>query len=328
MRTGKTRRTGIWAAVAAIGAVAIQFMPAGAVAPTGPSPATTNAVSLVASPVDNLGNGTAITYHVTTSGSTRLIGTITAHLCTHGLSGYGTSNFGYSGGQGTRCVYAPGIFTGGLSGADYESISLPYDGTATSSGSLTFHAGTGSVGWGNVTGQGPFTLQCDAAHQCDLVVQVNLSGDSVATTYFVQPLSFAADGSTTTGSSATPSTTPVTTAMTAASTTTTTVSTTTTLASTTTSTTTTTLAATTTTGDVTSTSVSTTTTAPDSTSTTSTVPATITPLGSSTPSGGSGGSTLPFTGGSVRDVASAGLLFLSLGLFLLAQHHRRNEHWL
>ncbi len=57
---------------------------------------------------------------------------------------------------------------------------------------MTFHVGTGSVTWGNVTGSGPNTLDADPADPVDLVVQVNLAGDDTPVTYFVQPISFAA----------------------------------------------------------------------------------------------------------------------------------------
>ncbi len=107
---------------------------------------------------------------------------------------YGTTNFGYSGANASRCVYdtgtagPPGIVSGGLTGADYEKSYGPYSGSETTSGALTFHVGTGSVTWGNATGFGPFTLDVDAGDPVDLVVQVNLAGDDVSTTYFVQPL--------------------------------------------------------------------------------------------------------------------------------------------
>src|ERR1700688_3094034 len=102
------RHPGAVAALAAIAAVAVQFAPVGAAAPTGPSPATTNAVTLSAAPVDNLADGAVITYTVNTAGSTKLIGALTAHICVHGLSGYTSGSFGYSGAQAVRCVYNSG----------------------------------------------------------------------------------------------------------------------------------------------------------------------------------------------------------------------------
>ena len=144
-------------------------------------------MTLTASPVDSLTDGAAITYTVNTSGSTKLIGSLTAHICIHGLTSYTVANFGYSGAQAVRCVYdsgtpgPPGIVTGSLNGGDYETAST-YSGTESTSGPLTFHAGTGSVLWGNATGQGPLTIKCDSSHPCDMVLQVGLTGDSVPST--------------------------------------------------------------------------------------------------------------------------------------------------
>ena len=189
--TGRRVRRALVAAVLGIVSAGALVTAAGASPPIGPSPATTNGVSLVASPVDGLVDGQNITYTVNTTGATKLVGSLSAHLCQHGLSGYGTGNFGYSGGTATRCVYQSGIVSGGLGTGDYEKIAGPFGGTESTSGALTFKAGTGSVTWGNVTGGGPFTVQADATHQVDLVVEVNLAGDSVPRTYFVQPLTFA-----------------------------------------------------------------------------------------------------------------------------------------
>ena len=170
-----------------------------------PVPATTNPVTLSASPTDGLVNGQAVTFTVNTSGSTKLQGALTAHLCIHGLTGYGTSNFGYSGNTAVRCVYSTGIVAGtGLTGSDYEQNYPAYDGTQSTSGPLTFHVGTGTVTWGNSTGQGPNTLTADVNDPADLVIQVNLTGDSVPTTYFVQPLTFAGQPDPPTGVAATP----------------------------------------------------------------------------------------------------------------------------
>ncbi len=189
--TGRRVRRALAAAVLGIVSAGALVTAAGAAPPIGPSPATTNGVSLVASPVDGLVDGQNITYTVNTTGATKLVGSLSAHICAHGLSGYGTGNFGYSGGTATRCVYQAGIVSGGLGTGDYEKIAGPFGGTESTSGALTFKAGTGSVTWGNVTGGGPFTVQADATHQVDLVVEVNLAGDSVPRTYFVQPLTFA-----------------------------------------------------------------------------------------------------------------------------------------
>ncbi len=198
MRAKSKLRIAILTGVLSLVRYAALVAPAAADAPIGPSPATTNTVTLTASPVVNLDAGQAVTFTVTTSGTARLVGNLTAHLCKHGLSGYGTSTFGYSGSGGIRCVYddhaagPPGITSGGLQGADYEETFGPYSGGESTSGPLTFHAGTGTVTWGNDSGYGPETITANSANPVDLVVQVNLSGDDTATTYFVQPLKFAA----------------------------------------------------------------------------------------------------------------------------------------
>lgn len=181
---------------ATIVASALAFVaPASGDSVIGPSPTPSGTVTLQASPVTGLVDGQAVTFTVNTSGGTSLVGTITAHLCKTGLSNYGLSNFGYSDASATRCVYAGNIVSGGLNGGsgsvDYEKVYPAYSGVETTSGPLTFKVGTGAVTWGNSLGFGPFSLQADATHKVDLVVQVNLAGDSVPTTYFVQPLTFA-----------------------------------------------------------------------------------------------------------------------------------------
>jgi hypothetical protein len=284
------RRPGLIAAIAAIAAVAVQFSPVGASSATGPSPATTHAVTLTASPVDNLVDGAAITYTVNTSGGTTLIGNLTAHICIHGLSGYTTGSFGYSGANGVRCVYnpgtlgvVPGIVSGGLNQADYESTHT-YAGTETTSGPLTFHAGTGSVLWGNVTGQGPLNITCDSTHPCDLVIEVNLAGDGVPTTYFVQPLAYAGAGATTTTASTTVPGSTTTTVPSGTTTTTVGQETTTTVPSDTTTTTVGQETTTTVPSDTTTTTVGqeTTTTVPSDTTTTTVAPETTTTIGPET----------------------------------------------
>jgi hypothetical protein len=157
----------------------------------GPVPTPQGTVTLNVSPVTGLVDGQAVTFSVHTSGGTALVGHISAHLCQTGFTSYGSSNFGYSDSTATRCVYSSGITTGGLNGADYEKIYPPYAGSEIDSGPLTFNVGTGSVTWGNALGFGPFTLQADAGNKVDLVIQVNLNGDSVPVTYFIQPLTFA-----------------------------------------------------------------------------------------------------------------------------------------
>jgi hypothetical protein len=190
LRRRRTGRALLVGAVALASTVAL-VAPADAVAPIGPTPATQHSVTLTATPVVGLTNGQAVTFTVHTAGGTTLVGNITAHICIHGSTTYGPSNFGYSDSSASRCVYQPGIVSGGLTGADYEKVYPPYAGSETTSGPLTFKAGTGTVTWGNALGFGPFTLTASATSEADLVIQVNLSGDDTPTTYFIQPLTFA-----------------------------------------------------------------------------------------------------------------------------------------
>ena len=285
------RHAGLFAALAAILAVALSFDVVDAASSTGPVPATTNTVTLTAAPVTGLTDGQTITYSVATSGSTTLTGAVTAHLCKHGLTGYTTSNFGYSGSQGVRCVYQAGIVSGGLTSADYEATQNFFQ--ATSTGALAFKAGTGSLVWGSVTGQGPLSIQCDSSNPCDLVVQVNLTGDSVATTYFIQPLEYGGGGGPTT------TTTSTTTSTTSTSTTSTSSTSTTSTSSTTTST----------TKPPTTTSSTTTSTTKPPTTTSSTTTSTTVPAPTTTTSAGSGGGTVTpavATPGGVVTVVSEG----------------------
>ena len=190
LRRAHGKRRALLAGVLIVAGAVMYLNPAAAAPPIGPTPATSHSVTLSASPVIGLTNGSAITFSVHTAGGTTLVGNITAHLCQHGFTTYGTTNFGYSDSSASRCIYQPGIVSGGITGADYEKVYGPFSGSETTSGSLTFHTGTGSVTWGNVTGYGPFTTQANTTHQIDLVIQVNLAGDATPVTYFIQPLVF------------------------------------------------------------------------------------------------------------------------------------------
>ncbi len=90
---------------------------------------TTNPVTLVTSQSEGLLSGQAVTLTVNTSGGTTLVGNLTVHLCRHGLTNYGSTNFGYSGLSATRCVYGQGVVSGGIPGADYEQTFGPYAGS-------------------------------------------------------------------------------------------------------------------------------------------------------------------------------------------------------
>ncbi len=195
LHRGRKARFALLTGVLSLVTAAAFVTPAAAAPAIGPVPATTNGVTLTASPTTGLSDGSAVTFTVNTTGATKLVGNLTAHLCLDGFTSYSTGTFGYSGSSATRCIYdsgtpgPPGIVSGSLTGADYEKTFGPFAGTESTSGSLTFHVGTGSVLWGNATGEGPLTLTADSTHPVDLVLEVNLAGDSTPTTYFIQPLS-------------------------------------------------------------------------------------------------------------------------------------------
>jgi hypothetical protein len=153
-------------------------------------------------------NGQTITYHVNTTAPYHLSGIITTHLCIHNPGGYSTGTFGYGSGSSAYCIYSPGIQPGkvGFNG-DFEKQTSAYDPSAaiSDSGALTFTApGTGSsLTWANAIPDGPYTARADATHNLELVIQVNLTGGSVAQTYIVQPLTFAGTPGPPTGVTAT-----------------------------------------------------------------------------------------------------------------------------
>jgi hypothetical protein len=310
---------------------AVLFANGVVVAVTGPNPSGPVAVS-VTSPTSSLNDGAAVTYDVTSSGGATIT-SVTTHICATGAGISNSADFGY---QGTFCVKQAGIALGGLNGADYATVGT--FASVTDTGTLTFHAGSGSVTWIDDL-SGVHTLVCDASDPCDLVIQVqyNLAPQ---TSYFAQTLTFASSGTTTTTSPT--STTGGATTTTHAATTTTSASTTTTHAATTTTAaaTTTTHAATTTTAAATTTSQgattttdsdtsSTTTTFAAATGATTTLPSTgVTVFGTGATGGGTGGtgSSLAFTGANTRDVLSGSLLLMAAGLLLLAQYIRRQAH--
>ena len=228
------RLCGVIATVAAIIAVAIHvsWAPASpnlsadavtaAAAVIGPTPATANASIVMTGPVDALANGDAVHFTVNTAGGVTL-NKVEAHICAHGYTTYSTTTFGFANSGGTRCVYAPNITTGALTGieAGYKLGPLAFA-AVTTSGDEVFHAGSGTVDWVNSNGNaakgapapgavGPLT--CDASNPCDLVVNAGLTNDSIPETFFIQPLTFAGAGgpTTTTASTTTTSTTTTTT---------------------------------------------------------------------------------------------------------------------
>jgi hypothetical protein len=226
-----TRFSGVLAAVAAVLAVALHVTWAPASTPTyGPVPAA-SATMDISTPVTGLTDGSTITWVVNTSGAVTL-NLVEAKICKTGSTTYTLTQYSYSGSTGLRCVYQPGIQSGGFASGQYRHDPVPFSSVQTS-GSMSMTVGTGTVSWINAGGFGPTSLTCDSSNPCDLVVHVGVTGDSVTDTWFIQPLSFGGGGVTTTTAAAT-TTTAAATTTTAAATTTTAAATTTTAAATTT----------------------------------------------------------------------------------------------
>jgi hypothetical protein len=311
---------GLVASFAAIVAVLVHVSWAPADPLIGPTPATPNAQLSVTTSTNNVADGAAIHFTVTTSGGATL-NLVEAHICVHGFTSYTLTNFNFSGPTGLRCVYANGITTGGLNSvqSNYKLGPLPFS-AVTTSGDQSFAVGSGAVSWFGSDGFGPASLTCGPTSECDLVVRVGLTGDptSVLDTFFIQPICFAGGScgtaTTTTTTGGTTSTTGGTTSTTAATTTTT--------------------GATTTTKAGTTTTTGTPTTLVDSTTTTtggggsgSGTPTTLAGVvaggSGSSPTGSSGSGSLAFTGSTTRNLVSIALLLVALGLFLLGQASRR-----
>ena len=164
-----------------MGAVSIAILAPGASADTG----TTGPVSVSITPTTNLTDGQPIT--VTGTLASPGFFEIRAHICVAGtgavLTPGDTFDFGY---QGTYCSKtAPGA-------GDREQVQA-YSGAETAA-SLTFKAGVtgpGGVTWQDEDTNATHTLNCDATHACELVVQFQTS-QAGGPFYFSSPLHFAA----------------------------------------------------------------------------------------------------------------------------------------
>ena len=171
--------------------------PAGALSVIGPTPTPANATTITYStPVEGLVAGQGVGFTVNTT-SPNTLNKVHAKICATGYSTYSSTTFGYSGSSGTRCVYGAGVTSGSLSSiqAGYQLGPIPYS-SVTTSGAQSFAVGTGTVSWTNANGNSGGPLTCDSTHNCDLVVDVGLTGDSAATdTWFIQPLTFAGNPS-------------------------------------------------------------------------------------------------------------------------------------
>ena len=165
-------------------------------------------MNVTIAPTASLADGALINIHgEVPAGTAGTMSNITAHICITPPAGpiNNTNDFGFA---GPYCVKSDGIqpvpgFSGLGAGTldNYETTVVLAN---TTSGDLTFTAGSGAVAWLNDSGL-PLTLTCDAAHPCDLVVQFQLSV-APFTTWFATPLTYAG-GTTTTGPPATTTTT-------------------------------------------------------------------------------------------------------------------------
>ena len=183
-------RRALAALAVAVGLATVGALAAPAGALIGPSPAPSNTTTLTfTTPITGLAPGQTVTYHADTAAAS--LTKVDAKLCATGFSSYGGTTFGYDGASGVRCVYAPTILSGGLAGIQSGYRNLQSFSGTQHSGNLNFNAGTGVVTWNNNTGDGPNTLTCDKTNPCDMVYEVGLQGDSVPSTFFIQPLTFA-----------------------------------------------------------------------------------------------------------------------------------------
>jgi hypothetical protein len=180
----------------------------------GPVPTPDNPPTITFhTPTDGLTDGQAVNFQVKSTG-TDTINTVDVKICAHGSTTYSTSTFGYSPPSGTRCVRQGGITSGNLglitpgtnpaAAGYYRTGVYNYNGATDTDNisnslinpnpPLSFTAGRGTVSWDTTTvgvhGNGGNPLTCDVTHKCDLVTYVGLSGDSVADTFFIQPLTY------------------------------------------------------------------------------------------------------------------------------------------
>jgi hypothetical protein len=272
--------------------------------------------SVTVTPTDSLADGQAVDVTATfTAGS---VFKVTVHLCKHNAAIANDADFAFDGPNCSPNKVSPN--------ADKEQsvFVAPSDTSValTAANSKAFHVGIGTGDPWMDFFDNTNTQTCDSTHQCDLVVEVAISGGAA---FFTAPLTFAGDGPTTTGGVTTsPATTAPATTAPATTSPGTTAAPTTTHATTTSAPSTTTHATTTTSGAATTTAdPSTTTSGGGSTTTrtagTSTTSAVIAAGTSTTTSGGA----LPFTGANTRDLVSAAVLLMAAGLFLLAAALRR-----
>jgi len=167
---------------------------------------TSPPVSVTVTPTDDLVDGQEITISATMNDGATLT-EIRAHICDPAIPTLNLFNFSY---QADYCAHSSAVkrVSGGLGLGDYESSTVFGN---TTSGSITFKAGLGTVTWDDELLGFPdpalpdrHTLTCDPEHACDLVVRFQ---DSAGTHYFRAPLTYSNEPPTTTTTTAPPTTT-------------------------------------------------------------------------------------------------------------------------
>jgi hypothetical protein len=277
---------------------------------------TAGPATVTVTPTDGLTDGQSVAVSATFAAGS--VSEMRVHLCAHNAGIANTADFDLDGPFCSPFKVSPA--------ADAEKFIAvaPAD---TSAAILNgFHVGIGTGAQWVDFFDTPHTLTCDSSHQCDIVVQFQITGGQ---SWFAAPLTFAGGSATTT------TTAPGTTTTTAPGTTTTTSPTTTTAPGTTTTT----PATTTTTapGTTTTTAPGTTTTTTDPPSSTTQAPASTTTtfptVVANAGAGGTGGASgvptasgtggLALTGVDSRDLASLAFITMAAGLFLLSFYYRR-----
>jgi len=330
----RTRLVFAFAVVALLAALAIQAVHVGA-SPL-QDPGVANLSVNFSTATDGLNGGDSVQFTVTASNGLGLFG-VEAHLCKTGFapSSYTTTNYGYTGSGGNRCVkeFTPGgvqpaVPSGGLqpyvapstlnrSGV-YRLDPVAFNGASQTTPTFTLDVATGSVTWVNASGFN-FSMDCGPGHPCDLVIKVDTNDQTTPTAYFVETLNYAGEVTSTTSSPTTSTSSPSTTSTTTSSTTSTSTTSTPTTSTPTTTTPTTTTPTTTTPTTTTRTPSSTSTTHSSSSTSDPTTPLTVAP----TVSSGTSSGALAFTGASTRDLLSIALVLIAVGLFLLGERERR-----
>ena len=133
---------------------------------------TAGAVTVTALPTGNLADGQTIGVHVEAAGGTSIF-SLTGRVCAPGKVN-GDHLFSYLG------PFCPNVPVG--QGDLEQLVAVPGAPTAD----LSFKIGTGTVDWTNERGF-PYSLTCDAANPCDLVIRAEVTNSTV---YFRLPLCF------------------------------------------------------------------------------------------------------------------------------------------